>query len=102
MKEYIYEGEWNDPNDFYYYNDVEVKKNIMVTDLGVTAKMGRNDRIDVFAFSISNASPQSGVSVKAYNYQKQEIASGKTDFKERSEEPRLNSSHARISYAVFC
>ncbi len=81
MKEYIYEGEWNDPNGFYYYNDVEVRKNVMVTDLGVTAKMGCNDRIDVFAFSISNASPQSGVNVKAYNYQKQEIASGKTDSK---------------------
>lgn len=81
MKEYIYEGDWDDPNGYYYYNDVEVKKNVMVTDLGVTVKMGSNNRIDVFAFSISKAAPQSGCSVKVYNYQKQEIASGNTDSK---------------------
>lgn len=79
MKEYHYEGEWDDPNGLYYYNDVEKKKNVMVTDLGVTAKTGRSDKIDVFVFGISDASPKNGVDVRVYNYQKQQITSGKTD-----------------------
>ena len=80
-KEYRYEGEWGDPNGFYYYNDVEQKKNIVVSDLAVTVKMGRNDVVDVFVYQISDAKPASGAEVVVYNYQKQVLAEGKTDGK---------------------
>ena len=78
-KEYNYNGDWNDPNDFCYYNDVEIKKNIVVSDLAVTAKMGRDDRADVFVFNISDAKPAQGAVVTAYNFQRQELVSTATD-----------------------
>ncbi len=80
-KEYNYDGEWGDPNGFYYYNNVEVKKNIVVSDLAVTAKMGRNDMVDVYVYQISDAKPASGATVTAYNFQKQEMAKGSVDSK---------------------
>ena len=74
-----YDGDWDDPLTTTYYNYVEIKKNVMVTDLGITAKMGADDAIDVFVFQISDASPVSGAEVCAYNYQRNQIASVKTD-----------------------
>ena len=78
-KKYRYDGDWNDPNGYYYYNYVEQKKNIVVSDLAVTAKMGRNDRVDVFVYHISDATPASGAQVTAYNFQRQELTKGSTD-----------------------
>ena len=78
-KEYNYEGEWGDPNGYYYYNYVETKKNIVVSDLAVTAKMGRNDIVDVYVYQISDAQPATGAQVKAYNFQRQELAKGSVD-----------------------
>ncbi len=78
-KEYNYDGEWGDPNGYYYYNYVEEKKNIVVSDLAVTAKMGRNDVVDVFVYQISDAKPATGAQVVAYNFQKQELAKGNVD-----------------------
>ena len=75
-KEYRYDGEWGDPNGYYFYNYVEQKKNIVVSDLAVTAKMGRNDMVDVFVYKISDATPASGAQVTAYNFQRQELAKG--------------------------
>jgi len=75
-KVYRYEGDWGDPEGFYYYNYVEEKKNIVVSDLAVTAKMGRNDVLDVFVYQISDAKPATGAQVTAYNYQKQELSKG--------------------------
>ena len=80
-KEYRYEGEYGDPNGYYYYNYVEKQKNIVVSDLAVTAKMGRNDMVDAFVFRISDAQPASGAQVVAYNYQKQELSKGTVDGK---------------------
>ena len=80
-KEYRYEGAWGDPNGYYYYNYVEQKTNIVVSDLAVTAKMGRNDVVDVYVYQISDAKPASGADVVAYNFQKQQIAKGNADNK---------------------
>ena len=80
-KEYRYEGSWGDPNGYYYYNYVEQLKNIVVSDLAVTAKMGRNDVVDAYVYQISDAKPASGAEVSAYNYQKQLIAKGNADNK---------------------
>lgn len=76
-----YEGSWDDPLTATYYNYVEEKKNVMISDLAVTAKMGADDAIDVYVFQISDAKPASGVEVSAYNYQRQLVTSGRTDGK---------------------
>ena len=78
-KESNYDGSWYDPLDLCYYNDVNIRKNIIVTNLAVTAKIGADDVADVFVFGISDAKPVSGANVTAYNYQRQAIASGSTD-----------------------
>jgi len=78
-KEYNYDGDWGDPNGYYYYSDVEERKNIVVSNLAVTAKMGRNDIVDVFVFRISDAQPASSAQVTAYNFQRQQLTKGSTD-----------------------
>lgn len=78
-KEYNYDGDWGDPNGFCYYNDVEQKKNIVISNLAVTAKMGRNDLVDVFVYQISDAKPANGAKVTAYNFQRQKLASATAD-----------------------
>ena len=78
-KEYRYDGEWGDPNGFYFYNYVEKLKNIVVSDLAVTAKMGRNDVVDAYVFQISDAKPASGAEVTAFNFQKQQLAKASAD-----------------------
>ena len=78
-KEYRYDGDWGDPNGYYFYNYVEQKKNIVVSDLAVTAKMGRDDMVDVFVYKISDATPVAGAQVTAYNFQRQELSKGSTD-----------------------
>lgn len=79
FKEYNYDGEYGDPNGYYYYNYVDVEKNIVVSDLAVTAKMGRNDLVDVYVHRISDAQPASDAKVMAYNFQKQEVAQSTVD-----------------------
>jgi len=76
-----YDGNWDDPLSTTYYNWVEKEKNVIITDLAVTAKMGDQENIDVYVFQISSAQPASGVDVTAYNYQRQLIQSGRTDSK---------------------
>ncbi len=78
-KEYHYEGDWGDPNGYYYYNYVEKQKNIVVSDLAVTAKMGRNDVVDVYVYHISDAQPASDAQVVAYNFQRQQMGKGSVD-----------------------
>ena len=80
-KEYRYDGTWNDPNGYTYYNYVEQTKNIVVSDLAVTAKIGCNDMVDVFVYQIADAKPAAGADVVAYNFQKQFIAKGNADSK---------------------
>lgn len=80
-KEYRYGGRYGDPNGYYYYNSVEQKKNIVVSDLAVTTKMGNNDVMDVFVYRVSDAKPASGADVTVYNYQKQPISKGSVDSK---------------------
>ena len=81
FKHHDYDGDWDDPLSTSYYNWVEEKKNVIITDLAITAKMGSSDAVDVFVFQISDTKPVSGATVEAYNYQRQLIASGRTDSK---------------------
>ena len=80
-KEYRYDGLWNDPNGYTYYNYVEQTKNIVISDLAVTAKMGCNDIVDVYVYQIPDAKPAAGAEVVAYNFQKQFITKGNADSK---------------------
>lgn len=78
FKVYNYDGEWGDPATPYYYNYVNKEKNVLVSDLSITAKAGNDNVIDIFVNSISEAKPASA-DVSVFNYQKQYIGGGKTD-----------------------
>ena len=78
-KEYYYDGSWQNPNSLSFYNSVAIKRNVFVSDIATTVKMGDSNDFDAFVFSISTAKPISGAQVTAYNYQMQEMATGATD-----------------------
>lgn len=78
FKVYNYEGGWDDPSTPYYYNYVNKERNVLVSDLSITAKSGSDNIIDIFVNNISDAKPASA-DVSVFNYQKQYIGGGKTD-----------------------
>lgn len=89
--------EWNDPcSDSYYFNKVE-GKNILATNLGLVALMGQDNDMTVLVHNIQNTEPGRGVTVTAYNYQHQALASGTTDDKGQV---RLDLSSGRPFYLI--
>lgn len=89
--------EWNDPcSDSYYFNKVE-GKNILATNLGLVALMGQDNDMTVLVHNIQNTEPERGVTVTAYNYQHQALASGTTDDKGQV---RLDLSSGRPFYLI--
>ena len=89
--------EWNDPcSDSYYFNKGE-GKNILATNLGLVALMGQDNDMTVLVHNIQNTEPERGVTVTAYNYQHQALASGTTDDKGQV---RLDLSSGRPFYLI--
>jgi uncharacterized protein YfaS (alpha-2-macroglobulin family) len=73
-------------NDWYYdsyfgsYRTFDDRvRNVLVSDLGITAKADDNGNINVFVANIGTAQPESGVSLKVYDFTNQLIAEGNTD-----------------------
>ncbi|WNO08642.1 MG2 domain-containing protein [Teredinibacter sp. KSP-S5-2] len=72
----------NDPCDeaFYHYNDqTHASRNFFLSDFGLIAKKGADSDLHVIVTSITTGLPQKNVTLTAYNFQQQAIASGKTD-----------------------
>ena len=81
-KVYSYEGDWwisDDPCLVSYYNDVEIKKNFMFSNVAVTVKSALEGSLTAFVRNVNTAEPIVNADVVAYNYQLQEVAAGKTD-----------------------
>ena len=74
-------SERNDPCSTSYYYDTTVGKNVLVTNLGLLAMAGEDNEMTVLVHNILDTRPEKGVKVAAYNYQRQELASGVTDDK---------------------
>ena len=86
---YYRQYDWSDYNwekrsdpcsDSYYFNKVE-GKNVLATNLGLVAMLGQDNDMTVLVHNIQNTEPERGVTVTAYNYQHQALASGTTDDK---------------------
>ncbi len=78
-----YDYDWrerDDPcsNSYYYYNN-KVAANIMATDLGVIAKMGKNGSYFIAVNNIVTAKPAANAQVELYDYQQQKVAEATTD-----------------------
>jgi len=63
----------------YYYYDNKVSTNVLATDLGVIAKMGRNNSYFFAVNNIVDTKPVTGADITLYDYQRQKVAEGKTD-----------------------
>ena len=69
----------------------------MATNLGLVALMGQDNDMTVLVHNIQNTEPERGVTVTAYNYQHQALASGTTDDKGQV---RLDLSSGRPFYLI--
>ncbi|HET6556155.1 MAG TPA: MG2 domain-containing protein [Prolixibacteraceae bacterium] len=72
--------QYNNPCSHAYYNsDRNIKRNILVSNIGLTAKKGVSDEVLVACSDIQTAMPLSGVKLEIYNYQLQLIATGESN-----------------------
>ena len=63
----------------YYNSDRNIRRNILVSNIGLTAKKGIADDILVICSDIQTAMPLKGVKLEVYNYQLQVIGTGESD-----------------------
>lgn len=79
-----YSGYWddrNDPSKAAYYNDRSRGKNVLATNIGLTALRGSDNVINVTAINLPDAQPISGTTIEAYSMQQQVVGTGSTDDK---------------------
>ncbi len=84
-EEYDYEDGFNwrekdDPcKDSYYMNNTHViAKNVLASDLGILAKSGENNHLQVVVTNLISTDPMPGVELEIYNYQHQLMQSETT------------------------
>ncbi|HET8865436.1 MAG TPA: MG2 domain-containing protein [Gracilimonas sp.] len=63
----------------YYTSDIRTSRNVLASDLGMIAKKADEENITAFVTDLLTAKPKSGVEVRAFDYQQQQITSGSTD-----------------------
>jgi len=63
----------------YYNSDHFAKRNVFVSDLGITAKRGKDRSLFVCVTDLHSAEPVGGVDVEIFNFQLQPIAKMRTD-----------------------
>lgn len=69
----------NPCHDAYYDGSKIVSQNVLASNLGVIAKQGSDNTYYFAVTNILNTNPESGASIKLYNFQQQEIASISTN-----------------------
>jgi len=78
---WIYYSEYSDPSTTNYYCCRQVSKNVLATNIGLTALKGSDNIINVTAINLPDAQPVSGAEIQVYSFQQQLIGSVKTDDK---------------------
>ncbi|HEX8460476.1 MAG TPA: MG2 domain-containing protein, partial [Segetibacter sp.] len=63
----------------YYNHERFASRNIIATNIGLTAKKGNDNALLVIATNIISTEPLSGIDVEVLDYQRQIIGKGKTD-----------------------
>ncbi|MDO5576185.1 MAG: hypothetical protein Q4F84_03830, partial [Fibrobacter sp.] len=79
-------AERNDPCSNAYYkkysdHNIELVRNILVSDIGIIAKCGKNDSLFVVLSNIKTVDPIEGAKVAIIDYQQDTITTGVTDKK---------------------
>lgn len=88
---YYYNGDFNwsdykyqdrdDPCTVSYYANATTGKNVLATNMGLVAMAGEDNEMTVLVHNLINTQPVNGVTVTAYSYQNQPLATGVTDDK---------------------
>ncbi len=65
----------------FYDHDIAVVRNVLVSDIGLTARSGRDATLVIAAANIKSAEPMAGVKLQVLDFQQQQIASATTDQK---------------------
>lgn len=68
-----------DPASPFYYDNRTVGKNVLATNIGLTALKGSDNTLSVTAINLPDASPMSGITVEAYSLQQQLIGTASTN-----------------------
>jgi uncharacterized protein YfaS (alpha-2-macroglobulin family) len=80
---YYPDYQWEDRNNpckpAYYNRDRFVSRNLLSSNLAITAKESDDHKVFVAVADILEAQPVSGASITFFNYQQQKIGSGQTD-----------------------
>jgi len=63
----------------YYGPERYINRNILASDIGLTAKQNEDGKIWVFASSIETVAPMSGVEIEIFDYQKQSMGKATTN-----------------------
>lgn len=66
-------------NAYYKSSYRRAQTNILVSDLGVIAKLGTNNKIQVIVTNLKSTEPESGAKVKFYSYQQELIGETSTN-----------------------
>lgn len=77
-----------DPASPFYYDNRTIGKNVLATNIGLTALGGSDNMLSVTAISLPEALPMSSVKVEVYSIQQQLLGTGNTN----------NEGIAQISY----
>ncbi len=64
---------------FEYSRQTKTARNLMVSNLGIIAKRGDDDKLEVIVTDLLNTEPLDRVQVRAFNFQQQNIGAGMTD-----------------------
>jgi len=68
---YNYEKRKNPVNNEYYNTDRFVSRNLLSTNIGITAKIGKTRKLHISTADIMNVKPLAGVEINVYTQQKQ-------------------------------
>lgn len=66
-------------NQGKHSNEISVYRNILVSNIGITAKLINDSTINIVTTSLTTASPLPLVKINIFDYQQQIVGSGKTD-----------------------
>lgn len=69
----------NPCHEAYYSQDRMIAQNLLASNLGIIAKQGASNSYFFAVTNILNTNPEVGASIKLFNFQQQEIASGISD-----------------------
>jgi hypothetical protein len=77
--DYDWEERDNPCHSSYYTNSRAITRNVLASDLGITAKRGDDGNTLVFVTDLKTTQPMSGAQLELYDFQQQLIGSATTD-----------------------